>query len=146
MDANRLSAACAQLADTLSLGSLLEKLRLDFGGYELVDHWQQGEFHHDLIVRVAELPDLPNGYLVVATNCNGGVKEVLAFPKAPSRSALWHFRCPDADEFAGELPPISERVITPHWFDPCELLKPEARSELRAEYRVRQRGGGWCAR
>ena len=29
------------------------------------------------------------------------------------------------------------------WFDPCELLRPDARSELRPEYRTRQQGGGW---
>ncbi|HVJ21286.1 MAG TPA: hypothetical protein VM686_38000 [Polyangiaceae bacterium] len=140
MEKSSLNTAVAALADTLSLGSLLEKLRLDYGGYELVDHWQQGEFHHDVLLRAL------GGYLVVATNCNGGVKEVLALAEMPSRSALWHFRCPDADEFDGELPPISERAVTPHWFDPCELLQPDARSELRPEFRMRQPGGGWCAR
>ena len=30
-----------------------------------------------------------------------------------------------------------------HYFDPCELLVPDARSELRPEHRRRQRGGGW---
>jgi Ribbon-helix-helix protein, copG family len=33
--------------------------------------------------------------------------------------------------------------LTEHWFDPCELLAPDARSELRPEYRRRQDGGGW---
>ncbi len=37
------------------------------------------------------------------------------------------------------------RVRTPHWFDPCELLTPDTRSELRPEFRRRQRGGGWMA-
>lgn len=146
MASKSLSTACSELAGTLALGSLLETLRLDYGGYELVDHWQQGEFHHDLVLRVRDLPGLSGGYLVVATNCNGGVKEVLAFAHAPSRSALWHFRCPEVAEFTGELPPISERVVTAHWFDPCELLRPDARSELREAFRVRQPGGGWCAR
>jgi hypothetical protein len=144
MKRTTLHRVCSDLADTLSLGTLLEMLRLEYGGYELVDHWQQGEFHHDVLVR-ARLPGLFDGYLVVSTNCNGGVKEVLAFFAPPSRSALWHYRCPDAPEFGGELPPISERVVTTHWFDPCELLSPNARSELRPEYRVRQAGGGWCA-
>jgi hypothetical protein len=80
---------------------------------------------------------------VVATNCNGGVKEVLCFGEAPDRSALWHHRCPDNPEFAGELAPILERSTTHHWFDPCELLKPDARSEYRSEFRERQAGGGW---
>ena len=30
-----------------------------------------------------------------------------------------------------------------HWFDPCELLRDDARSEYRAEFRQRQSGGGW---
>jgi hypothetical protein len=146
MEKKDLTDACNELADTLCLGSLLEKLRLEHGGYELIDHWQQGEFHHDVLVRVERLPGLPGGFLVIATNCNGGVKEVLAFRELPRRSALWHFRCPDVKEFEGELPPISERVVTPHWFDPSELLQPDARSELKTEFRVRQEGGGWCAR
>jgi hypothetical protein len=137
--------ALEDLAASLTLGSLLETLRLEHGGYELVAHWQQGEFHHDLVLKIAS-DRLPGAYLVVAANCNGGVKEVLAFSNAPERAALWHFRCPEANEFAGELPPISERVVTPHWFDPCELLSTQARSELRPEFRVRQPGGGWCAR
>src|SRR4051812_23066678 len=29
--------------ETLCLGALLEKLRLEFAGYELVAHWHQGE-------------------------------------------------------------------------------------------------------
>ena len=41
--------------------------------------------------------------LVVATNCNGGVKEVLCFRDAPDRWALWHHRCPNVADFAGEL-------------------------------------------
>jgi hypothetical protein len=81
--------------------------------------------------------------LVVATNCNGGVKEVIGFDEVPDRSALWHFRCPTVPEFSGELTPIRARATTFHWFDPCELLGPNARSELRPEHRKRQPGGGW---
>ncbi len=40
-----------RLADTLVLGSLLEELRASVGPYELLDHWQQGEFHHDADAR-----------------------------------------------------------------------------------------------
>lgn len=133
-----MQAHLQSLADTLVLGALLEEVRARYGRYELVDHWTQGEFHHDVVVR---LPD--EVVLVVATNCNGGVKEVLAFAKVPDRWALWHWRCPHVDDFTGELPPILGRAITHHWFDPCALLVPEARSELREEFRERQRGGGW---
>jgi hypothetical protein len=59
------------------------------------------------------------------------------------RSALWHWRCPALAEFAGDLPPILDRAVTEHYFDPCELLAENARSELRAEHRQRQAGGGW---
>ncbi len=67
------------LADQLTLGGLLDEVRRRGGRYELLDHWQQGEFHHDTVLRVdAERVGLPGGILVVATNCNGGVKEVLS--------------------------------------------------------------------
>lgn len=132
-----MQAHLQQLADTLVLGTLLEELRVRYGRYELVDHWTQGEFHHDVIVRVHDR------IFVVATNCNGGVKEVLAFERVPDRSALWHWRCPHVADFSGELPPLLGRTVTPHWFDPCDLLRADARSELRAEHRERQHGGGW---
>jgi len=132
-----------QLADTQVLGSLLEALRAGVGSYELLDHWQQGEFHHDVLMRVRDPRTLPGHVLVVATNCNGGVKEVLCFDELPERAALWHFRCPEAAEFSGELPELRGRATTPQWFNPCELLAPDARSELKAEHRQRQHGGGW---
>lgn len=127
------------------LGALLEELRTRWGRYELLEHWKQGEFHHDVVVRVQvrAAPDAHDQVLVIATNCNGGVKEVLAFDDVPARAALWHWRCPDAVDFAGELLPIRARVTTHHWFDPCELLARDARSELREEFRERQQGGGW---
>jgi hypothetical protein len=130
----------SELATSLMLGELLSRVRQRWGSYELLDHWQQGEFHHDTVVRV------PDGVLVVATNCNGGVKEVLAFSDVPVRSALWHFRCPQNPEFMGDLPPVLGQAMTLHWFDPCELLRPDARSELRDEFRDRQCGGGWVMR
>jgi hypothetical protein len=132
----------AALAENLGLGPLLGDLRSRCGGYEIVDHWQQGEFHHDLVLRVTGAV-LPGPVLVVATNCNGGVKEVLCFPEVPARGALWHRRCPANDEFSGDLPPLLAEARTVHWFDPCELLGPEARSEYRPEFRERQAGGGW---
>jgi hypothetical protein len=139
------SASVHVLARTLVLGPLLEELTRLFGGYELVAHWTQGEFHHDLVLRLpgAALAQLPGRVLVVATNCNGGVKEVLCFSEVPDRGALWHERCPSISEFAGELAPVLGRALTEHWFDPCELLGPNARSELRPEHRQRQAGGGW---
>ena len=94
--------------------------------YELIDHWKQGEFHHDVVVRLPQ-----NVVLVVATNCNGGVKEVLAFETVPDCWALWHWRCPHVADFSGDLPPILGRAVTPHWFDPCDLLRPDARSDSR---------------
>jgi hypothetical protein len=133
------------LARCLVLGALLDEVQRRFGSYDLVAHWTQGEFHHDVVLRLSESAAsvLPGRVLVVATNCNGGVKEVLAFSDVPDRRALWHHRCPDMPEFGGQLGPILGRAVTEHWFDPCELLATNARSELRPEHRQRQEGGGW---
>ncbi len=135
--------ALDELAQTLVLGTFIEKLSRRYGGFELVDHWRQGEFHHDLVMRVpANATDLPGTVLVVSTNCNGGIKELLAFDEVPDRRALWSYRCPRSGE-----PPAPLRVLascrTVHWFDPCELLGETARSEYRPEFRRRQEGGGW---
>jgi hypothetical protein len=132
------------LADTLVLGALLDRVRRAWGGYELLDHWQQGEFHHDVIIRVHTADQrLPGSVLLIATNCNGGVKEVMCFAEPPTRAALWHTRCPKNPEFQGELPQLLGYAKTAHWFDPCELLSVDARSELKPEHRERQSGGGW---
>ena len=131
------------LASRLTLGDLLDTLRASAGGYTLAAHFQQGEFHHDVVLRVAEPRGLPGPVLVVSTNCNGGVKEVLCLEAEPTRDALWHARCPEGDFEPDALPAILGRARTTHWFDPCELLAPDARSELRPEFRRRQRGGGW---
>lgn len=133
------------LADALTLTAALHQLRTHVGGYTVVDHWQQGEFHHDTVLRVDRGAAGSTAYrfVLIATNCNGGVKEVLCFDELPDRSALWHWRCPDSPEFAGKLPPLVDYAKTLHWFDPCELLTPDARSEYRAEARERQPGGGW---
>jgi hypothetical protein len=134
-----------RLARCLVLGALIDDLTARFGSYELVAHWTQGEFHHDFVLRLpdASKQTLPGSVLVVATNCNGGIKEVLSFAEVPDRRALWHHRCPEVRDFDGELAPILGRAVTEHWFDPCELLVANARSELRPEYRRRQEGGGW---
>jgi hypothetical protein len=138
-----LSPALERLAGHLALGSLLAVVVRDHQGYELVAHWKQGEFHHDLVLRVTVPGTLPGAVLVVATNCNGGVKEVLCFDHVPERFALWHARCPENPEFVGELSPLLGEVRTLHWFDPCVLLDAQARSELKPECRKRQRGGGY---
>jgi hypothetical protein len=133
------------VGEHLGLGSLLDALRARCGGYALLDHWQQGEFHHDVVVRVPARGPLPGDVLVVATNCNGGVKEVLCFADVPARWALWHRRCPTVADFAdgAPLPPVLAELRTAHWFDPCELLATDARSELAPACRKRARGGGW---
>ena len=125
----------------------MTELRTSYGGFDLVDHWQQGEFHHDTVFRILKPSvDLPGDYIVVATNCNGGVKEVLCFSELPTHGALWKARCPASEEFVGALPKLHGRATTHHYFDPCALLKPDARSEYRAEYRGRQAGGGWIVK
>ena len=131
------------LARNLGLGSLLTDLNEKFGGYEILEHWQRGEFHHDLLLRVDAKGKLPGPVLVVATNCNGGVKEIICLAEPPSEEALWHDRCPVSPEFSGDLPPVLGRARTVHWFDPCALLSDDARSEYRPEFRERQPGGGW---
>jgi hypothetical protein len=143
-----LPAMLEALAQRLALGSLLTELNARYGGYDLLDHWQQGEFHHDLVIRVgpAGAAALPGRVLVVSTNCNGGVKELLCFGAVPERSALWHRRCPENPEFSGEAPPLLGQVRTVHWFDPRELLGTDARSEYREDMRERQPGGGWRLR
>ncbi len=138
-----MATALDGLADTLVLGTFIEKLTERYGGFELVDHWQQGEFHHDLVIRVpAHATDLPGRVLIVSTNCNGGIKEVLALDEVPERRDLWRYRCPRPGE-----PPTALRVLgssrTVHYFDPSELLSETARREYRPEFRRRQEGGGW---
>jgi hypothetical protein len=45
-------------------------------------------------------------------------------------------------DVVGEPPPERGRVRTLHWFDPCELLVPEARSERKREH---GNDGRWVA-
>jgi len=140
-------ATIDELSRHLGLGALLTELERTSGPVEHLDHWTQGEFHHDIVLRIGPgASGLPGPVLVVATNCNGGVKEVLCFEERPRHEALWHHRCPDNPEFSGALPPLLASARTIHWFDPCSLLTPDARSELREEFRERQRGGGWRMR
>ncbi len=138
-----MSSSLDVLGETLVLGALLKEVHASYGEFDLLDHWKQGEFHHDVLLRLATPGDLPGPILVVATNCNGGVKEILCFGEVPDRGALWHYRCPNVADFRGEMPSVLGRTETLHWFDPCDLLAPDARSEYRPEFRKRQEGGGW---
>ena len=83
---------------------------------------------------------LPSPILVVSTNCNAGVKEVLCLDQVPTEGALWHSRCPDIVEFAGQMPTILAAARTRHWFDPTSLLAADARSEYREEFHLWRRG------
>jgi hypothetical protein len=138
--------ALESLARAHSLGDLLEALRAGFEGYELRAHHAQGEFHHDIVLRVKHAKGLPSEWLVVSTNCNGGVKEIVATRDEADPVGLWRWRCPENPEFDAPLPDVLGVARTHHHFDPCELLSDEARSELRPEHRIRQRGGGWTCR
>ncbi len=137
------AASLERLGECLDLGSALEAIRAACGTYELRAHWQQGEFHHDVVIEVPAASAFPGHVLVVATNCNGGVKEILALEYMPERGGLWHMRCPENPEFSGEVPHVLASIRTAHWFNPCELLAADARSELKPEFRERQQGGGW---
>jgi len=144
IDAIPTHGALVALTDALGERTLLEALRDRFGPCELLDHWKQGEFHHDLVFRLPEGRDETLGrFLVASTNCNGGVKALVSFADRPARWALWHARCPDNPAFEGDLPAALGKATTMHFFDPCRLLTPDARSELRPDSRQRQRGGGW---
>ena len=62
----------AFLTQSQVLAGLLGRLRTNHGGYRIVEHWKQGEFHHDLVLKVqAPTGELPGDILVVSTNCNG---------------------------------------------------------------------------
>ena len=146
------------LGESLVLGDLLARLVKHHGAFELLAHWTQGEFHHDVVLRIpsgesgestgpksgerSKIEPLPP-VLIVSTNCNGGVKELLAFDEVPSREALWNYRLGDATAASIGLRDSSRTL---HWFDPRELLGENARSELKPEYRRRQSGGGWKLR
>ena len=79
------TATLDSLAGTLDLGSLLVEITRRYGAYDLLDHRTQGEFHHDV-----------------------------TFGTVPDRWALWHRRCPNVANFAGQLVPILARSVTEH--------------------------------
>lgn len=132
-----------RLAETILLGETLQMLGVIFPDFEMLDHWTQGEFHHDLVFQIRAAKKLPGDFLVVSTNCNGGVKEIVCLAERPERWALWNQRCPENPEFDGELAPLLAVARTELWFDPCEILVEDARSELLPSCRTRARGGGW---
>ena len=43
-----------RLANALSTGALLDLLKKECGGFDLLHHWQQGEFHQDLVLSVKD--------------------------------------------------------------------------------------------
>lgn len=64
----------ASLATSLGLGALLDRVDRSCGRHRMLEHWQQGEFHHDLVLVVPEPPPtIPGSVLVVATNSMDGV-------------------------------------------------------------------------
>ena len=78
------------IANELSLDRVMPTLKRLFGKFDLFAHWSQGEFHHDLVFVLPKEQDVFDGnVLVVSTNCNGGVKDVLNFDSVPDRYALW---------------------------------------------------------
>lgn len=131
-----------ELAERLVLGDVLGALDEECGGFDMIAHWTQGEFHHDLVVR-PNTHEFAGDVLIIATNCNGGVKEIVCLDDVPDRSALWHWRCPELPQFEGTLDDIRGVARTIHWFEPARLLADDARSELKPEHRKRQKGGGW---
>jgi hypothetical protein len=147
-------AILTAIHDRLGPQTLLEALKAELGPVDLVAHWTQGEFHHDLVFTVpADAPALGDTALVVSTNCNGGVKELLCLAAVPDRFRLWQMRCPGNPDFQTLFDPnhpdapikVLGQVRSVHWFNPHRLLTPDARSELRVDQRRRQRGGGWVA-
>ena len=126
-----------QFKEQQSLANALQLAEEIWGEYEISEHWTQGEFHHDVVIAI------PDHYLIISTNCNGGVKDVLLLYEKPSHEQLWHWRCPDNPDFHGEPIRLVEHIRTEAWHDPCDVLAPDARSELKPEFRKRQKGGGW---
>jgi len=114
-------SALERLAQTMTLGNLLDALRDQYGSFEIVNHWQQGEFHHDLVFRLpCPVRDMPGEILVVSSNCNGGIKELLCFAQAPTHESLWQERC--FENAQSHSTAVLARARTVHWFDPCELM------------------------
>ena len=123
--------------EVYSLAGAMQRIAQQWPDHRVCSHWTQGEFHHDVAI------DVDHQCLIISTNCNGGVKEVLLLEQTPTQEQLWHWRCPDNPDFLGDPIQVVEHLKTEAWHDPCEVLVPDARSELRPEFRRRQKGGGW---
>src|SRR3989338_7732121 len=108
-----------RLAAHLALGDLLTDLHTNISASIPVAVWKQSCSHSDVVLQLKDARDFPGPVLVIAIDCNGGVKEVLCFPEVPDRWALWHWRCPSNPEFDGDIPPLLEYARTEHWFDPA---------------------------
>ncbi len=132
-----------RLADRLVLGDLLTELHQMIGPSRPIAVWKQSCSHSDVVVQLDHRKELPGSVLVIAIDCDRGVKEVLCFDEIPDRWALWHWRCPTNPEFEGEIPPLLDYEKTQHWFDPNEICDDDSYCELRPEFRQRQRGGGF---
>ena len=132
-----------RLAAHLALGDLLSDLHTTIGPSKPIAVWKQSCSHSDLVLFVDHQGKLPGRVLVIAIDCNGGVKEVLCFDQVPDRWALWHWRCPTNPEFEGEIPPLLDSARTQHWFDPNQIVDDNSYCELRPEFRKRLRGGGF---
>lgn len=117
------------LAQELLLGHLLQRLQDEFSDFELIAHWTKGEYHHDIVVRLGDHRDLPGPVLVVSTNCNGGVKEVLCFSDPPSQEELWDLR--DENLETDELPVVLAAARTIHWVDPISLIRRPTMVDMR---------------
>ena len=126
-----------QFKEACSLSGAMTIVEGQWANYKVCGHWTQGEFHHDVVI------DIDSHCLIISTNCNGGVKEVLLLEEMPSQEQLWHWRCPENPDFSGKPLKLVAQVKTEAWHDPCEVLVPDARSELKPEFRRRQKGGGW---
>lgn len=132
-----------RLAQNLALGDLLMDLHRTIGPSRPIAVWKQSCSHSDVVIQLDDRKQLPGSVLVIAIDCNGGVKEVLCFDVVPDRWALWHWRCPTNPEFEGDIPPLLAYEKTQHWFDPNEIVDDNSYCELKPEFRQRQRGGGF---
>ena len=111
------------MANALSTGALFDLLKNECGGFDFLHHWQQGEFHQDLVLSVKEQHGLPGPILVVSTNSNAGVKEVLCLDQVPTEarsgtcgvrtSSNSPARCPPFSRLRGRDTGSTRRACSP---------------------------------
>jgi len=98
------------VADALSLHEALAVLETHAPDHRLLEVWRDGEYHYDLVFAVSDF------FLVVAANCNGGVKEALLLDARPGRDLI---RCVRRDGPLRALTVLShERTV--HFVPPDE--------------------------